>query len=228
VWRSFRRFKTAVKSIDLMISPSDYVRRRLAQEIDVKSVTLPNCVPPPPGNISSAGCSDYFLFVGMLEKHKGILNLLDLFRELRNDLNAKLIIAGAGSLKYYIQNFIEKNSLSDLISFVGFVDDKKLYSLYANALAVIMPSIWPENAPLVALEALSVGTPVIASNNGGLPEIIGKVDGRLIFDDLDGLKDILLHFSRKEFPRAKIKSIYQQNFSPEAYADKYIETIRAF
>jgi len=227
VWRSFRSFKTAIESIDLMISPSDYVRRRLTQEIDVKSVTLSNCVPPPPKNVSSVGYSNYFLFVGMLEKHKGILNLLDLFKELRNALSAKLIIAGAGGLKYYIKDFIEKNSLSDLISFVGFVDDRKLYSLYANALAVIIPSIWPENAPLVALEALSVGTPVIASNNGGLPEIIGKVDRKLIFDDLDRLKDILLNFSKKEFSPPKIKNIYEQNFSPKAYTDKYIETIRS-
>lgn len=227
IWRSFRSFKTAIKSIDLMISPSDYVRKRLTQEIDVRSVTMPNFAPPPPENISSASYSNYFLFVGMLEKHKGILNLLDLFKELRNDLSAKLVIAGAGSLQYYIQDFIEKNSLSDLISFEGFVDDKTLYSLYANALAVIIPSIWPENAPLVALEALSVGTPVIASNIGGLPEIIKKVDRKLIFDDLDRLKDILLNFSRKEFSPPKIKHIYEQNFSPKAYIDKYIETIRS-
>lgn len=226
VWRSLRGFKKAIKSIDLMISPSDYVRRRLTQEIDVKSVTLPNFAPPPPENVSSVDYSNYFLFVGMLEKHKGILNLLDLFKELRNDLSAKLIIAGAGSLKYHIQDFIEKNSLDDLISFVGFVDNKQLYSLYANALAVIIPSIWPENAPLVALEALSVGTPVIASNNGGLPEIIGKVNTKLIFDDLGGLEDILLYFSKKEFPPTKIKRIYEQNFSPETYADNYIKTIR--
>jgi glycosyltransferase involved in cell wall biosynthesis len=227
IWRSFRSFKTAIKNIDLIITPSNYVRKRLAQKIDVKSITLPNFAPSPPTNISPIGYSNYFLFVGMLEKHKGILNLLNLFKELRNDLNAKLIIAGGGSLKYYIQDFIAKNSLHDLISFVGFVDDKKLYLLYANALAVIIPSIWPENAPLVALEALSVGTPVIASNTGGLPEIVEKVDKKLIFNDWIELKNILLGFSKSKFPPKKTKEVYEQNFSPNVYVDKYISIIRA-
>jgi len=73
---------------------------------------------------------------------------------------------GKGSLENYVQDFVAKHSLQDYVLFLGSVDNKKLYSLYANALAVIIPSIWPENAPLVALEAISVGTPVIASNMG--------------------------------------------------------------
>jgi glycosyltransferase involved in cell wall biosynthesis len=226
IWRSLRSFKTAIKSIDLVIFPSNYVRRRLAREIDVKSVTLPNFAPSPPKNISPIAYSDYFLFVGMLEIHKGILNLLELFKEHTGEINAKLVIAGDGSLKNHIIDFIKRNSLGSFVSYTGFVDDK-LYSLYKNALALIIPSICPENVPLVALEALSVGTPVIASNNGGLPEIIGKVDRKLIFDNLDRLKDILANFSRKEFSTQKIKHIYEQNFSPEAYIDKYIETIQS-
>jgi glycosyltransferase involved in cell wall biosynthesis len=183
-------------------------------------------VPSPPKDISPIDYSDYFLFVGMLEIHKGILNLLELFKEHTREMNARLVIVGDGSLKNHITDFIKRNSLG-FVSYVGFLDDKKLYSLYKNALALIIPSIWPENAPLVALEALSVGTPVIASNNGGLPEIIEKVDRKLIFDNLDRLEDILTNFSRKEFSSQKIKHIYEQNFSPEAYIDKYIETIRS-
>ena len=227
VWRSFRSFKTAIEGIDLMICPSNYVRRRLAEEIDVKSVTLPNFAPSPPKNIPSASHSHYFLFVGMLEIHKGILNLLQLFKELRREINARLVVVGDGSLKKDVIDFIKRNSLNDFVSYEGFVGEEELYSLYKNALALIIPSIWPENAPLVALEALSVGTPVIASNNGGLPEIIGKVNRKLIFDDLDGLKDILLHFSKTEFPPTVIKRVYEQNFSPEAYIDKYIENIQS-
>lgn len=227
IWRSFRSFKTAIKSIDLVICPSNYVRRKLTREIEVKSVTLPNFVPSPPKNISPIDFSNYFLFVGMLEIHKGILNLLELFKEHTGEINAKLVIVGDGSLKNCIIDFIERNSLSSFVSYAGFLDDKTLYSLYKNALALIIPSIWPENAPLVALEALSVGTPVIASNNGGLPEIIEKVDRKLIFNNLDRLKDILANFSRKEFSSQKIEHIYEQNFSPEAYIDKYIETIRS-
>jgi len=189
---------------------------------------LPNFVPPPPNDDNPPIIdTDYFLFLGMLEKHKGILNLLELFKELRYNMGAKLVIAGGGSLKDYIKDYIRKNSLSGLISFLGFVDNRTKYRLYKNALAVIIPSIWPENAPLVALEALSVGTPVIASNQGGLPEIIEKVDKRLIFSNYSELKHTILTFSNNNIPSQKIKQIYEQNFSPSAYVDKYIKAIQS-
>jgi len=222
LWRSFTSLKTAIENIDLMIVPSDYVRRRLTQEIDVNTITLPNFVPLPPENISPIGYSNYFLFVGRLEKDKGIINLLNLFEDLKNCLNSKLIIVGKGSLENYVQDFVAKHSLQDYVLFLGSVDNKKLYSLYANALAVIIPSIWPENAPLVALEAISVGTPVIASNMGGLPEIVGKIDKRLIFNDFKELGEILQNFSKKRYPSSKIKEIFNQNFGPKKYVDNYL------
>jgi len=224
-WRRSKSFKRAVKKIDLLISPSDYVRRRLAQEIDVKSITLPNFAPKPPSGIFPLGFSNYFLFVGMLEKHKGILNLLNLFKESKHEIKAGLVIAGGGSLRNYVRDFIKNNSLSDKILFLGFVDNNKLYSLYSNALALIVPSIWPENAPLVALEALSVGTPVIVSNKGGLPEIVNKVNMNLVFDDFSQLKEILINFSKKNFSKSEIKHISEQNFSPQAYVKRYIEAL---
>ena len=150
---------------------------------------MPNFAPYPPSNIASSSYENYFLFLGKLEKHKGILNLLELFKEQRQNLKSKLIIAGGGSLSPYIREYIEKNSLSNSIYFLGFVDNATKYALYSNALAVIIPSIWPENAPLVALESLSVGTPVISSNQGGLPEIIEKFDPKLIFDNNIMLQD---------------------------------------
>jgi glycosyltransferase involved in cell wall biosynthesis len=226
IWRSCRNFKMAIRNIDLLISPSEYVRKRLVQEIDVPSITLPNFAPYPPDNIPSSEHENYFLFLGMLEKHKGILNLIELFKEQRHNLNAKLVVAGGGSLSPYIRDYIDKNSLSNSISFLGFVDNTTKYSLYANASAVIIPSIWPENAPLVALEALSVGTPVISSNQGGLPEIIEKVDPKLVFNDWTELRDILLRFSKKDLLQQKIKDVFEKNFSSKAYTDNYLQIIR--
>ena len=115
-WRHSKSFRRAVNNLDLLISPCDYVRKRIAEEIDVKSITLPNFASPPPKDISPSGFSEYFLFVGMLEKHKGILNLLNLFKESRHEIKAHLVIAGGGSLSQYICDFIKNNSLTDKIS----------------------------------------------------------------------------------------------------------------
>ncbi len=226
IWRDSKSFKKAISSLDLLISPSDFVRRRLMQEIHLKSLTLPNFAPKPLANISPSGFSNYFLFIGMLEKHKGIIPLLDIFKELRPVLKTRLVIAGGGSLGNYVKNYIEKNSLSDMISYLGFVDQQKLYSLYADALALIVPSIWPENAPLVVLEALSLGTPVIVSNKGGLPEVNQKMNlNSLIFNDFSQLKEILLNFSKENYLPSEIKRVFEQNFSPESYVKRYIEKL---
>jgi glycosyltransferase involved in cell wall biosynthesis len=224
-WRHSKSFRRAVNNLDLLIFPCDYVRKRITEEMAVKSITLPNFASAPPKNISTSEFSEYFLFVGMLEKHKGILNLINLFKGSRHEIKARLIIVGEGSLSHYIRDFIEKNSLNDKISFLGFVDNKRLYSLFSNALALIIPSIWPENAPLVALEALSVGTPIIVSNKGGLPEIINKVNLNLVFDNFNQLKEILINFSKKTFSRSEIKRISEENFSPQAYVKNYIEEL---
>ena len=76
--------------------------------------------------------------------------LLNLFKNLKHCIDSKLIIVGKGSLESYVKDFIVKHSLRDCVLFLGSVDNEKLTSLYANALALVIPSIWPENAPLVA------------------------------------------------------------------------------
>lgn len=228
MWRFSKSFKTSVKNVDVLICPSNYLRTEIEGRIYMKSVTLPNFAPSPPKDISRVGYSNYFLFVGVLEIQKGILNLLELFKHLGPQTGRKLVIAGDGSLKNQIIKFIRKNSLDNYIYYVGPVEDKrKLYSLYKNALAVIIPSICLENAPLVVLEAFSVGCPVIASNNGGLPEIVGKVDKKLIFKSWIELESILSGFSKNEFSQKIIEEIYKQNFSPAVYVDRYVNIIHA-
>lgn len=228
-WRYFQGFKNAINSIDLLIAPSDYMRKRILEEIDLNSTTIPNFVPYPSNNIPSSDYSNYFLFVGMLEKHKGILNLLEVFKKYRDVIDARLIIVGTGSLKNYVKKFITSNNLEERIIYLGWKDHKSLYPLFRDAYAVVMPSIWPENAPLVALEALSMGTPVVGSNLGGLREIVDKVDENLIFKpyELERLKDILIKLRNEKYSSKEVKAVYKTYFSPQSYIDRYFESLNA-
>jgi glycosyltransferase involved in cell wall biosynthesis len=226
LWRYWKGFKKAVQSIDLLIAPSEYLRRRLCQSISAKNVTLANFAPLPPCDIPESPYSNYFLFVGRLEEQKGIMNLLELFARIRKKTDAKLLIVGEGDLKDRIEHFIARNSLDGLVSYLGFARGIGLYSLYKGARALIVPSEGLENSPLVALEALSVGTPVIGSYSGGLPEIISKVDRGLIFNSPTELEEIITNFSGKRFPREKIKEIFNMNFSPQIYTTHYLDVIR--
>jgi glycosyltransferase involved in cell wall biosynthesis len=194
--------------------------------VRLKSVVIPNFAPYPPVHIHKPDHSDYFLFVGVLEEHKGIVNLLELFKKHKNRIEAKLLIVGRGSLQTYVQNFIRRNSLEKSVFYLGFVDNDTLYSLYSGARALVVPSFSLENSPLVALEALSVGTPTIASDSGGLSEIVSKIDRRLVFGDQTELENLLIGSSEIPFSRERLKEIYERDFSPKAFVTRYLKVIR--
>ncbi len=227
LWRYHNGFKRITGKLDLIIAPSTYLQQRLSRELAIKSIVIQNFAPLPPSRIPENEYSDYYLFVGSLEEHKGIFNLLQVFSKSREKIGAKLIIVGRGSLEPKIRHFIHIHSLQELVIFIGAVNKEKLYSLYYKARALVVPSIWPENAPLVTLEALSVGTPVIASNTGGLPEIVGNIDKKLVFEDFIELEHLLTNFHKHDVASNKIREVYEKNFSPNAFVGKYINMINS-
>ncbi len=223
VWRNSKGFMDAIEDIDFIIAPSNFMKKRLLEWLQVKSniVHIPNFVPSPPKDIKGSGYSNYFLYVGVLEKKKGICKMLKLFKEHSNEINAKLIIAGKGSLKEKIINYITKNRLKNKVLVLGWVSDEMLWSLYNDALALVVPSIWPENNPIVAIEAMSVGTPVAGTNAGGIGEIIEKIDENLIIKG-DGLENISMILHNKDiYSKEKINQVYAKWYSLDRYLREY-------
>jgi glycosyltransferase involved in cell wall biosynthesis len=105
---------------------------------------------------------DYILFVGRLTPEKGVDVLLEAFKKTKT--NKKLVIAGAADNNgTYVGklNTIAENSSQ--IVFTGFVTGNDLSCLYENAHAFVLPS-YNEGNPIVMLEAMSYGLPIIASD----------------------------------------------------------------
>jgi glycosyltransferase involved in cell wall biosynthesis len=223
IWRYRRAFDNAIKALDLFIAPSSFVSDKISEKIRLKTVIIPNFVPQPPSKIGASNFFNYFLYAGALEKHKGILELVKLFKVLETD--AKLLIAGSGSLRNKIEEFVKANNLTHKIVLLGWVEYNIMCRLLKNANAIIVPSLCQENCPMIVLEALSVGTPAIASNIGGLPEILNRIDTKLLFNNSYELKNILEGFSRDQYSRTEIRQIYNCYFSPEAYITKYYDAI---
>ena len=111
---------------------------------------------------------NYYLYLGRLSYEKGVRTLIDVF--IKNP-NLKLKIAGTGPADDELKKLILQSNASN-IEFLGFVSGELLYRTIAFARYTMVPSEWYENNPLSVIESLALGTPVIGSRIGGIPELI--------------------------------------------------------
>jgi glycosyltransferase involved in cell wall biosynthesis len=119
-----------------------------------------------------------FLFVGRLEKIKGINYLLNALNKLSNH-NWTLTVVGNGSQKPNLEKLVEKYNLINKIKFTGLVKPEKLSQFYQASDVFILPSL-SEGLPITILEALSHKLTVIATKVGGVPDLINENTGILI------------------------------------------------
>lgn len=226
LWRYGPRFKRAISQIDMLIAPSNYVRDKITRKVRVKAVTIPNFVPKPlPQMPSSSGFGRFLIYAGMLEEHKGVLQLLKAYKELIKNTPIKLVIAGDGSLRHRVREEVVQNGLTDMVRLIGWVEHDSLYPLLMESAVVVIPSIAPENAPLTALDALSVGTPIVASNVGGLPEIVSHLDTQLVFSwehEGDFARAINYCLSNNTSLGQKARQVYLEHYTPKSYLSSYL------
>ena len=223
LWRRNPRFEKAIEGLDVFVASSNYAKETIAHRLAVKPIVIPNFVPDPPCSIPSSGFSNFFLFVGTLEKHKGALQLIEAFKESTNRTESKLIIVGSGSLEGTIRNQIQKHGLQDRILIFNWMELDLIYRLLNDSIALIVPSIWPENCPLISLQALSVGTPVIASKIGGNPEIVERLDARLLYGSKAELIGILDSFG--QYSPDFVRRVYEDHYSPRVFMRRYKDLV---
>jgi glycosyltransferase involved in cell wall biosynthesis len=121
-----------------------------------------------PAEIKGEG---YALFLGRLSPEKGVAQLLEAWPQVKYP-GARLVIAGKGPEEEKLRKFIRANRLSN-VEFRGFVAPGAQSELWAGARFLVAPSIWEEPFGLVVLEAWAHGRPVVTSDRGSFPEMIG-------------------------------------------------------
>ena len=102
---------------------------------------------------------------------------------------------------------------------------------YARARALLLPSIWYENAPLVAFEALAWGTPILASETGALPEILHDgLCGRTIRPTSEGILAGIEQFEAEDLAYAQRRAsriAYETYYTPTRYLKDYHDLVDA-
>lgn len=174
--------------------------------------------------------TDYVLYLGTLKPSKNIEGLIEAFSRIGSkELKVKLVIAGKKGWMYEtIFEKVKRLHLEDDVIFTDFVDEKDKPALIKGAKVFVLPSFW-EGFGLDALNAMASGVPVVASNVGSLPEVIGDagilVDPERVDSIAEGIKEVLLA------PVAKYNSMVSgglsqaRKFSWEKTARQTLEVI---
>ncbi|MEI7741560.1 MAG: glycosyltransferase [bacterium] len=164
-----------------------------------------------------------FVFVGQIENHKGINELIDAWLEAEKnpDFIAELEVIGDGTL---LSKISERVGLHERIRFHGRLPNEKVLRLLEGATALVFPSKCLENAPGAVLEALSLGVPVLATDVGGVPEFVRENQSGWLIPpgDTVALSRMLRHVvdHPKEVAMLKAALLGREKMTAEKYAEK--------
>lgn len=166
----------------------------------------------------------YALYLGRLSAEKGLTTLLAAARSVPE---LPLKIAGTGPLEVDLRKALGESGM-DHIELVGHVAGETKRRLITEALCTVVPSEWYENFPLSVVESLALGTPVIASRVGGLPELIEHGHTGLLFPagDVEGLAECLRWMSQNTSSAYELAAntvvTARERFSPQRHLDQLL------
>lgn len=174
----------------------------------------------------SQSFGNYLVYVGRLVEIKGVQTLLHAMGETR-ELGIELFILGDGPQRQELEKLKETLNL-DRVHFLGHQDNHRLVDIVSHAMCTILPSEVYEICPMSILESMAMGTPVIGSSIGGIPEIIeDQVDGFLfkpgdvlsLADTIKGVvKDKLGLSAMRQVAYAKIA----EKYNPQVHHEKIL------
>ena len=226
-WRYSGLLARAARAVDLYLSPSNFcIDKHRELGWTAPFARLPNFVPEAKHRLEPARVPPtrpYFLFVGRLEKIKGVQTVIPLFRDFPG---ADLWIVGRGGYEAELRRLA--GSASN-IRFLGYHPGDSLPGLYHGATALLVPSLCYEVFPTVIMEAFQQGTPVIARDLGGMREIVEESQGGLLFRDDEELVRARQSLLADHVLRDRLGQCGQEAcrriYSKEAHLARYYELI---
>jgi glycosyltransferase involved in cell wall biosynthesis len=171
---SKRLIRSFLANADVVICLSQSWNYYFTTNLRIKKlVILPNIIDLPE-KISNIVKSDIttFLFFGLICKEKGIFDLVKVIAGNKDKYKnkIKLLIGGNGEIQY-LKELIQRYQIEEMVEFMGWVVNDEKKRVLNNSDVFILPS-YNEGVPISILEAMSYGKAIIATNVGGIPEIV--------------------------------------------------------
>jgi glycosyltransferase involved in cell wall biosynthesis len=233
LWRYTGIMDRALRQLDAVISPSQFAadaHRHMG--LNVEKTVIPMFVPSRQaeqerGEFLPASLPDgqlpYFLYVGRLEKLKGLQEVIPFFAQ---QDQADLLVAGTGQYESELKRLAQD---SPRVTFLGALPFERLRQLYAHAVAVIVPSLCYETFGQVVAEAFSFKTPVIARDIGALSELVTTSGGGLLYRNGHELGDAIESLRTNPELKAELgkrgHEAYRKQWTEEENLDRYLALI---
>lgn len=160
-----------------------------------------------------------YAYIGRLSQEKGIESLL----KSASRLPYKLYIAGSGPL----EADLKKKYTANNIIFLGHLGAKATIELLKKISFTVIPSICYENNPLIVIESMCCGTPVLGRNMGGIPELVETCSFNHLFTQDDELPSLITKMFNTVVSanRNKLSTTALQRYSGEHYYQKWLEIV---
>lgn len=169
-------------------------------------------VPAPPESTEAGPLR--VLYVGMVKREKGVIDLVRALQRLREEgLDAELHIAGQTDIEpEYTAELKRIITASGLVTFHGFMAKPELHALYRQSHVFVLPSYY-ETFGIVVIEAMQFGLPVVAAASGGIPEIVTHGENGLLYrpGDVEELAACLRELAASPALRARLGAAGRQS-----------------
>ena len=249
------QFKKEISSINSVITVSEFISEAMKECMipkSVQTVILKNCT-----DIQKFNKSRYIneriklrkqyevndediviMFSGRPVPQKGIKELLLAFKSLCSKYNnIKLLIVGNSGFGKEITTEFDKTlkdiaeTIKEKVIFTGFIHNSKMPQIHAMSDIAVIPSIYDDPAPLVVMECMASGLPIITTDSGGIPEYIGndncicvKRDNSIVDNLGIALEELIINKEYRNTLGEKAHN-YAQQFNRKKFYEDFINII---
>lgn len=195
LWRLLEKWE--LKRIPYLIVVSPHLKEELKKDGAKNITVIPNGIDANWFDVPNESITGRILFVGRIRPGKGLENLIKSIKlVIDKGCDVHLHVVGpTNDLHYlkYLQELAKKMEVREHVEFIGSIPDDALLNEYAECSIFVLPSSIESN-PIVLLEAMASGKPVIATNVGGIPYMIedGKNGFLVNYGDIEGLAEKIL------------------------------------
>ena len=164
----------------------------------------------------------YLAFLGRMSPEKGPERAIEVARRVGMPLKMAAKVDAVD--EEYFEHKIRPLLDDPLVEFVGEISQREKDAFLGNALALLFPINWPEPFGLVMIEAMAVGTPVIALRAGSVPEVVDDGISGVIVDDLDGMVNAVMQIH--DLSRHAVRERFELRFTSKRMARGYIRAYK--